>query len=72
MDMIDFLYSTGHNFIIALTKLDKLKNSQKQARIDTLKEELSAYEGITLIPCSSQTGEGMDEIRSEIEKALTD
>ena len=68
--MIDFLYNTGYNFIIALTKLDKLKSSQRQARIDTLTEELSAYEDIKLYPCSSQTGEGIEEIRSAIEQSL--
>ncbi len=68
--MIDFLYSTGYQFIIALTKLDKLKSSQKEARIESLKEELSDYEGIRLIPCSSQTGEGIDEIRTIIEQSI--
>ena len=68
--MIDFLYNTGYNFIIALTKLDKLKSSQRQARIDALTEELSAYEDIKLYPCSSQTGEGIEEIRSAIEQSL--
>lgn len=69
IEMINFLYSTGYHFIIALTKLDKLKSSQRQRRIDALKEELSEYEGITLLPCSSLSGEGMDEIRKEIEAA---
>ena len=70
IEMINFLYSTGYHFIIALTKLDKLKSSQRQGRIDALKEELSEYEGITLLPCSSLSGEGMDEIRKEIEAAV--
>ena len=68
--MIDFLYNTGYNVIIALTKLDKLKSSQRQARIDALTEELAAYEDIKLYPCSSQTGEGIEEIRSAIEQSL--
>ncbi len=67
MEMIDFLYHTGYNFIIALTKLDKLKKSQRQLRIDTLTEELSEYEGIRLYPCSSQNGEGIEDIRKAIE-----
>ncbi len=70
MAMIDFLYSTGHNFIIALTKLDKLKKSQQQTRIDALTQELSAFEGIRLFPCSSQTGQGVDEIRAAIEECI--
>ena len=68
--MIEFLYSTGFNFIIALTKLDKLKKSQQQARIDALTSELSEFEGIRLFPCSSQTGQGIDEIRKAIEESI--
>ncbi len=70
MEMIDFLYHTGYNFIIALTKLDKLKRSQRQARIDALSEELAEYEGIGLYPCSSQNGEGIENIRKAIESSI--
>ena len=69
--MIDFLYNSGHPFIIALTKLDKLKSSQRTPRIEALQQELSQYEGIKLYPCSSQTGEGIDEIRAAIEESVT-
>ncbi len=72
MDMIDFLYHTGYNFIIALTKLDKLKKSQRQLRIDTLTDELSEFEGIRLYPCSSQNGEGIEEIRKAIECSVAE
>lgn len=72
MAMIEFLYSTGYNFIIALTKLDKLKKSQQQARIDALTKELSAFEGVRLFPCSSQNGQGVDEIRAAIEESISD
>lgn len=71
MAMIDFLYSTGYNFIIALTKLDKLKKSQQQARIDAYREELAAYEGVQLYPCSSQNGDGIEEIRKAIEDSIS-
>lgn len=70
MSMIDFLYSSGKNFIVALTKLDKLKNSQRQGCIDVYKEKLSAYDGIRFFPCSSQNGEGIEEIRLAIEEAV--
>ena len=72
MAMIEFLHSTGYNFIIALTKLDKLKKSQRQARIDSLSEELSTFEGVKLYPCSSQNGEGIEEIRAAIEESITE
>ncbi len=70
MSMIDYLYNSGYPFIIALTKLDKLKKSQQQQRIDALQAELSDYEGVKLFPCSSENGQGIDEIRSAIEEAV--
>ena len=70
MNMIDFLSSNGFPYIVALTKLDKLKSSQRQPRIEALSEELSEFEGIRLFPCSSQNGEGIDEIRKAIEESI--
>lgn len=69
-EMINFLHNTECNFVIALTKLDKLKNSQRQERIDAFKQELSQYNGITFFPCSSQTGEGIEDIRKAIEDSI--
>ena len=71
MEMIDFLYHTGYNFIIVLTKLDKLKNSQRQARLEALVGDLAEYEGVQLYPCSSQNGEGIEDIRNAIENSIT-
>ncbi len=71
MEMIDFIYHTGYNFIIVLTKLDKLKNSQRQARLEALVGDLAEYEGVQLYPCSSQNGEGIEDIRNAIENSIT-
>lgn len=71
MEMIDFIYHTGYNFIIVLTKLDKLKNSQRQARLEALVGDLAEYEGVQLYPCSSQNGEGIEDIRNAIQNSIT-
>ncbi len=71
MTMIDYLYKSGYNFIIALTKLDKLKKTQQQKRLEELGEELADYPGIRLCPCSSENGEGIDEIRKIIEQSVS-
>lgn len=68
MGMIDFLYNNDYNFIIALTKSDKLKKTQYLERLEKLKEELKDYPDIPLFPCSSQNGQGIEEIRSIIEQ----
>ena len=70
MGMIDFLYNNGYNFIIALTKLDKLKKTQSLERLEKLKEELKDYPDIPLFPCSSQNGQGIEEIRNIIEQCV--
>lgn len=70
MTMIDFLYRSGYNFIVALTKMDKLKKTQQELRMKELKEELSDYPDIRLFPCSSENGTGIDEIRKAIEESV--
>lgn len=70
MNMIDFLYSNNYNFIIALTKLDKLKKTQQLERLEKLKIELQSYPDIPLFPCSSNDGRGTDEIRKAIEENI--
>lgn len=70
MNMIDFLYNNNYNFIIALTKFDKLKKTQQLERIEKLKEELKDYSDISLFPCSSQNGYGIENIRKIIEQSV--
>ena len=70
LSMINFLYENNYHFIIALTKMDKLKNSQRQRKIEKLKEELFEYEGILLYPCSSNDGKGIEEIKKNIEDSI--
>lgn len=70
MGMIDFLYNNDYNFIIALTKSDKLKKTQYLERLEKLKEELKDYPDIPLFPCSSQNGHGIEEIRNIIEQSV--
>ena len=70
MTMIDFLSQSGLPYIVALTKQDKLKKSQYQARLTALSEELARFQEIRLFPCSSQNGDGIDEIRKVIESSV--
>lgn len=68
LNMIDFLYSNGFNFIIVLTKKDKLKKTAQKESLDRLNEILADYEGIELYPFSALNGEGADEIREAISR----
>ena len=66
LNMIDFLYQSGFDFIIVLTKKDKLKKTAQKQSLDRINEMLSGYEGIELFPFSALNGEGTDEIREVI------
>lgn len=68
--MIDFLKQTGIPFIIVMTKSDKLKVREYQKRLKESAEELDAAGDVSVIPFSSQTGEGADTVKQLIEEAL--
>ena len=65
--MINFLIDSEIPFVIVLTKADKLKKTQREARMESLQNELPCADQITVIPFSAETGEGVEEIRGIIE-----
>ncbi|MBE6823894.1 MAG: YihA family ribosome biogenesis GTP-binding protein [Ruminococcaceae bacterium] len=66
LNMIEFLYSNGFDFIIVMTKKDKLKKKAQQESIHRITELLAEYEGIELYPFSALNGEGTDDIKEAI------
>ena len=68
--MLDYLAQMQYPFVIALTKCDKLNKTERAARMEALKDELVAYPEIRKIPFSAVTGEGAEEIRTEIAAAV--
>ncbi len=67
--MIDYLTHTDIPFVVALTKADKLNSSERVQRSESIKTELPS--GINVILFSSKSGEGVDSVKSIIEKSLT-
>lgn len=65
--MIEFLIESEIPFVIVLTKKDKLKKMQQIKRLEELKTEIPYGDQITMIPFSSLTGDGVDEIKEIIE-----
>ncbi len=58
-------------FVVILTKMDKVKKSEKKKRVDAVKKELEELYGEYLvIPYSSVTGEGVEEIINTIFNAV--
>ena len=60
--MYKWVVEQGYNPIIIATKLDKIKRSQVQKHVKMLKEGLNLVPGTKIIPFSSQTKQGRDEI----------
>ena len=67
--MIDFLTAAGVPFVIALTKSDKLKKTERAKREKEIPEELP---GLETIAFSSENGEGVEALKARIESALAE
>lgn len=63
--MVDWLSQYGIEFIVVATKIDKVPRSKRTKQIKQLQSELHSSR---VIPFSSTTGEGRDELWAEIEK----
>ena len=66
-EMYDWIVYNGFEPIIIATKLDKIKRSQIQKNVKVIKEKLQVKPGTKVIPFSSQTKQGREEIWELIE-----
>lgn len=66
--MYRWILEQGYEPVIIATKLDKLKRSQVPKQMKVLKEGLRLIPGTKLIPFSSVTKQGRDEIWDLVEK----
>ncbi|MBR0348384.1 MAG: ribosome biogenesis GTP-binding protein YihA/YsxC [Acutalibacteraceae bacterium] len=71
LDMMRFMQAAGFDFIVVMTKSDKLNKTERNNRLEAIKEELAEFGDIEAIPFSAQNGEGADKIREAIEKYST-
>lgn len=65
--MYDWIVEMGYNPIIIATKLDKIKRSQVQKQMKLIKTTLNLVPGTVIIPFSSTTKQGRDEIWELVE-----
>ncbi len=69
--MMRFLQDAGLPFIVAATKSDKLNKTQYNERKNALREELAEFgDNLTILPFSSEKGEGAEELKKIIESVL--
>lgn len=68
--MYEWIIAQGFEPIIIATKLDKLKRSQIQKHVKMVKEGLNLLPGTKVIPFSSETKQGRDELWEFVETEL--
>jgi GTP-binding protein len=69
--MINWLIERDVDFIVVLTKTDKLSKAQLAAAVEELSSGVFKGTGIPLIPFSSVTREGKDEVWKKIDAAIS-
>lgn len=72
VQMINYLIDTEMPFVLVLTKADKLNKTERAKRLEAFKDEIPCFEDIHVIPFSSQTFEGVDELRQIVEDIADD
>ena len=69
--MVSYLSEVGVPSLIVMNKIDKLKRSERAGAFTRAMEELGVEEG-QLLPFSSKTGEGRDELLGALDALLED
>ncbi len=60
--MAQWFFDTGRPFIVVANKLDKLKKSEIEPNLATIRETLGLGEEIPLVAFSAEKGEGREEL----------
>lgn len=68
--MYDWVVSNGFTPVIIATKLDKIKRSQIDKQIKLIRTTLKAPSSVTIVPFSSETKQGREEVYGIIDGIL--
>lgn len=66
--MANYLIETERPFLVVLTKADKLNKTEREKRLSAIAGELPCGDELTIVPFSSQTGEGVEVLRGILEE----
>lgn len=72
IQMISYLIDTETPFVLVLTKADKLKKTEREKRMEAFRTEIPYFDDMHVVPFSSQTAEGVEELRQIIEEITDD
>lgn len=70
IDMIEYMTANEIPFVVALTKCDKLNKGERMKQLEEICSVLTKYGNISVVPFSATKCEGVEELRSLIERAL--
>ncbi len=68
VNMYQWIVHNGYTPVIIATKLDKIKRSQLQKQLKSIRARLEVLPGTVIFPFSAQTKQGREEILNYIEK----
>ena len=68
--MSQWFNETGCRCVIVANKIDKVKNTQKEANIELIRQTLILNEDTRIIPFSAEKGTNKAELLAEIKQAL--
>lgn len=70
VQMVDFLKEAELPFMVVLTKADKLSKTQMLRQVAALRKQLVFGPEVEVVPCSSENGTGIDDLKKVIERYL--
>ena len=68
--MARWFIDSGCKFVVVANKMDKLKKSELEPNLVTIREDLELPEGTVIIPFSAEKGNGKDELVRMILEAV--
>ena len=68
--MANWFIQSGCPFVVVANKMDKLKKSELEPNLVTIREDLALPEGTPIIPFSAEKGNGRDELIRHILAAV--
>lgn len=71
-EMYDWVVANGYRPVVIATKLDKINRSQKDKQVKLIRQTLKMQPDDVLIPFSSLTKQGLEEIWSFMEEYLSE
>ena len=70
--MLEYLVECEIPFVIVLTKSDKLNKTEREKRMEALREELSDFDGVQYVPFSAVNGEGVETLRAILDEVASE